>query len=218
MFNLHQGVEDYGPSDTNVRTLEAWWQLGKDLSAPVRDSSNNQRDLAVFIVQETTPAGMLVAFGGITAPVGWFMCDGSAVSRTTYADLFAAIGVDYGIGDGATTFNIPDMRGRFPQGKDSGEPTFDALGGIGGEKAVQMTVDQVPVHMHGLRGAGHGDGDRPIGVQGPDSSGFGTNTITPGQTARGVGSNVGINEDIASPNNSHNNMSPFQVVNFIIQF
>lgn len=62
------------------------------------------------------PAGTIVSFGAAIAPNGWLLADGSAVSRTTYANLFEAIGDDYGGGDGTTTFNLPDLRGRFPVG------------------------------------------------------------------------------------------------------
>ena len=64
----------------------------------------------------TTPTGALHIYGGTTAPTGWLLCDGSAVSRATYADLFGAIGTNFGSGDGSTTFNLPDMRGRVPVG------------------------------------------------------------------------------------------------------
>lgn len=67
---------------------------------------------------EGAPAGSVVAFAGSAAPVGWLLCDGSAVSRTTYAVLFAAIATAYGAGDGSTTFNLPDLRGRTAVGKD----------------------------------------------------------------------------------------------------
>lgn len=63
--------------------------------------------------------GSMVAFGGITAPAGWLLCFGQAVSRTTYALLFAIIGTAYGVGDGTTTFNLPDRRGRVSIGKDN---------------------------------------------------------------------------------------------------
>lgn len=56
------------------------------------------------------PLGTINAFGGTTAPEGWLLCQGQAVSRTTYADLFAVIGTNFGAGDGSTTFNLPDMR------------------------------------------------------------------------------------------------------------
>ena len=64
----------------------------------------------------TLPAGMVMYFANATVPQGWFVCDGSAKSRTTYVDLFNAIGTIYGTGNGSTTFNIPDFRGQFLRG------------------------------------------------------------------------------------------------------
>lgn len=64
------------------------------------------------------PSGSLQMFAGTTAPSGWIMCDGSAISRTTYAALFAVVGTTYGVGDGSTTFNLPDLRGEFVRGLD----------------------------------------------------------------------------------------------------
>ena len=64
------------------------------------------------------PAGCVMPYAGATAPDGWLLCHGQAVSRTTYADLFGAIGTAYGPGDGSTTFNLPDLRGRVAAGRD----------------------------------------------------------------------------------------------------
>lgn len=66
------------------------------------------------------PSGTILPFGGATAPSGWLLCDGSAISRSTYAALFSAISTAWGYGDNSTTFNLPDMRGRFPRGRDAG--------------------------------------------------------------------------------------------------
>jgi microcystin-dependent protein len=77
------------------------------------------------------PPGTLTAFGGSTAPTGWLICDGSAISRTTYSLLFAAISTSYGTGDGSTTFNLPDLRGRLPVG----------YGGAGGHIDVSALGD-----------------------------------------------------------------------------
>jgi microcystin-dependent protein len=66
------------------------------------------------------PAGTVISFAGSTAPEGWMICDGAAISRTNYAGLFAAIGEAWGSGDGSTTFNLPDLRGRFLRGVDNG--------------------------------------------------------------------------------------------------
>ena len=72
------------------------------------------------IAAVSVPAGAMSPYAGAAAPTGYLMCDGSAVSRTTYASLFTAIGTAYGVGDGSTTFNVPDMRGRVLVGSGSG--------------------------------------------------------------------------------------------------
>jgi phage-related tail fiber protein len=69
---------------------------------------------------EVQPPGMVSFFGNSTAPTGWISCTGAAISRSTYSDLFSAIGTTYGSGDGSSTFNIPDMRGEFIRGWDGG--------------------------------------------------------------------------------------------------
>jgi microcystin-dependent protein len=74
--------------------------------------------------------GMIMAYGGGTPPTGWLLCDGSAVSRTTFAPLYAVIGTAFGAGDGATTFAVPDLRGSMPVGKDD----------MGGVAANRLTM------------------------------------------------------------------------------
>jgi microcystin-dependent protein len=90
-------------------------------------------------------SGVMTEFAGTVAPTGWHMCDGSAISRTTFASLFATIGTTYGVGDGATTFNLPDRRGRFGLGKATAG-TGSVLGQTGG------AID----HAHHLDTAGSG--------------------------------------------------------------
>jgi microcystin-dependent protein len=76
-------------------------------------------------------SGMMVMYGGAAAPSGWVLCDGSAISRTTFSILFGVIGTAYGIGDGSTTFNVPDLRQKFPLGTAT-SGTGSTLGGSGG--------------------------------------------------------------------------------------
>lgn len=76
------------------------------------------------------PAGSIMAWGTNTPPANWLIADGAAVSRSVYSSLFAVIGTTYGTGDGSTTFNLPNLKGRVPVGKDSG--TFGTLAGTGG--------------------------------------------------------------------------------------
>lgn len=107
------------------------------------------------------PAGTMIDYAGGTPPAGWLECAGQAVSRTTYAALFLAIGTTHGVGDGATTFNIPDARGRVVFGKDNmngsaanrltsggGGVNGATLGAVGGSESVTLTEAQMPSHVH----------------------------------------------------------------------
>lgn len=89
---------------------------------------------------DTFPAGAIVAYGGSAAPDGWLLCDGSAVSRTTYADLFAVLGTTHGAGDGSTTFNLPDLRDRFVRGKGGSSAIGDTGGAATHLHAVGLSV------------------------------------------------------------------------------
>lgn len=94
------------------------------------------------------PAGAVTAFAGASAPSGWLLCNGAAVSRTSYAALFAVCGTTYGAGDGSTTFNLPNLKSRVPVGLDAATPAFDALGETGGEAAHTLTAEEIAAHSH----------------------------------------------------------------------
>ncbi len=98
-------------------------------------------------------SGTIVMTGRATAPIGWLLCDGAAVSRTTYAELFAAIGTVFGVGDGSTTFNVPDLRQRFPLGK-AGSGTGATLGGTGGAIDHVHALDSASSHAKITTSAG----------------------------------------------------------------
>lgn len=96
------------------------------------------------------PAGTILDFGGTAAPAGYLLCDGGAVSRTTYADLFAAIGTNWGSGDGSTTFNVPDLRRRVTVGSGGVGSTelANTVGSEGGEETHRLTEQEMPSHHH----------------------------------------------------------------------
>ena len=108
-------------------------------------------------------AGTIVSWAKDSTPTGWLQCDGSAVSRTTYADLFTAIGTTYGSGDGSSTFNVPDLRGRVVAGKDNmggsaanritSSNTVDGttLGQTGGSEVHTLSTSNMPSHNHTQR-------------------------------------------------------------------
>ena len=100
--------------------------------------------------------GFITDYGGSNAPQGWLICDGSAVSRSIYAALFAAIGVLHGAGDGSTTFNVPDCRGRVSVGAGNGPGlTARGMGAKGGEENHVLTVPELPIHSHTVNDPGH---------------------------------------------------------------
>ncbi len=96
----------------------------------------------------TLPSGAITMYGAATAPTGYLLCDGTAVSRTTYAALFTAISTTYGAGNGSTTFNLPNLKGRVPVGLDSSQTEFDVRGETGGAKTHTLTTSEMPVHTH----------------------------------------------------------------------
>ena len=158
------------------------------------------------------PSGVVVPFAGATAPAGWFLCYGQAVSRTTYAALFAAIGTTFGSGDGSTTFNLPDLRGRVAAGVDNmggtaanrlgsgatgGITGTASLGATGGEQKHTLTTGEMPSHVHSYTITGTGG----IGWEG-ESTG-------PAQSSSSTGS--------AGSDGAHNNTPPALVLNYIIK-
>lgn len=106
-------------------------------------STGNFKDLH-FKVSDTVPIGAKMLWHSTTAPEGWLICDGSAVSRTTYSALFAVIGTTYGSGNGSTTFNLPDYRDRVPVGYDANDSDFNAIGKKVGAKSNSYNL----AHTH----------------------------------------------------------------------
>lgn len=94
------------------------------------------------------PVGSITMFAGADAPSGHLLCDGSAVSRATYSALFAVIGTTYGAGNGSTTFNVPNLKGRVPVGQDTTQTEFDTLGERAGAKTHTLSVPEMPSHTH----------------------------------------------------------------------
>lgn len=152
------------------------------------------------------PVGSGSLYFGASAPPGWLLCDGSAVSRGTYSLLFTAIGTAYGSGDGSSTFNIPDLRGRIPVGKGT-HTDVDALGEHDG---VTTVGDRRPKHKHTVNDPGHSHTQSATsgtfgsgGASGAASSSNPTSTNTTGVT---VGPQTNVSTDAPS----------YLVLNYII--
>ena len=184
---------------------------------------------------EALPAGSIVAWGKAIVPTNWLLCDGSIVSRTTYASLFAAIGTTYGAGDGTTTFQLPDLRGRVPVGKNGG--SFGSLGASGGEETVTLTAAQSgsPSHTHTFSGStnttgahthvlsGSNAGSANLGPSVTSNSNGDFGYVLPGGRANSAGdhshtfSGTTAGSTATNASASHTNVQPYQVVNYIIK-
>lgn len=161
------------------------------------------------------PTGCVLPYSGAAAPSGYLLCDGTAVSRTTYSDLFAICGTAYGVGDGSTTFNLPDMRGRMAFGKGT-HTDVDALGDNDGETTVgnrrakhKHTVDTHSGHTHTVTGV-QSVGTAEIGGNGPVKEFWESQprtTSSSGSHTHAVGPTSAVTTD----------SSGFLVFNFIIK-
>lgn len=171
-----------------------------------RDANNNWKKILCEPSGDTLPIGAITQFSGSIAPTNWLFCNGQAISRTEYSELFAIIGTHYGEGDGSTTFNLPDFIGRVPVGLDAEDPDFDALGDFGGEKTHTLTINEMPSHSHRFEGVNTGTtitqelGNYPGYIYADARPNWGGN----------ASHNVGGNQP-------HNILQPYLVANFIIK-
>lgn len=174
----------------------------KELEEQIRVLQKRQNDLQ----GASTPTGSVMSYAGAVAPSGWLLCDGSAVSRTDYAALFDVLGAAYGAGNGTTTFNLPNLKGRTPVGRDAAQTEFDVLGETGGEKAHTLTVAEMPSHRHDVKAPSSANGANQIMV--PTYAGTGT---------KDGASNTGQPTEAIGGGGAHNNMPPYVVLNYIIK-
>lgn len=161
-----------------------------------------KQDIQGAVSGDTLPVGAIMPFGSDTIPDNWLLCNGQAVSRTTYQELFNTIGITYGTGDGFTTFNLPNLKGKVPVGKDEDDADFDTLGNTGGEKEHTLTINEMPSHSHQSSNYFEGSG--------------GTSGVW---AVRSLANLTGYN-DVSSQtggNQPHNILQPYIVQNYIIK-
>lgn len=169
------------------------------------------------------PSGFIMDFAGDAAPTGYLVCDGSEVSRATYATLYTAIGDTWGDGDGSTTFNLPDLTGKFTVGQKDADTDFGDVADSGGEKVVTLTIDQIPTHNHAGSTSTDGAHTHQMRNAGTTGGGYGLRDAL-NATSTGMlntGSSGSHSHSVTTENKgggqSHNNLPPFGVVLKVIK-
>ena len=178
---------------------------------------------------ETTPSGAVTAFAGTSLPSGWLWCYGQNVRRTTYADLFSAVGTTYGVGDGSSTFGIPDLRGRAIAGQDdmggssadrltgqTGGVNGDILGAGGGAETHVITEAQLAAHAHLIAADATGGTSYPTASNHIAKKGDWGSTNNYQFSGTDTDPTLGLTTSVGS-DTAHNNVQPTFILNYIIK-
>lgn len=154
-FSLNGGqlffIQQYFSESPMQPILPAGGNQGQILSKKSNEDYDAQWiDNNGGITGDTLPIGAVVEFPSDNIPDNWLLCNGQAVSRTDYAELFAAIGTTWGAGNGSTTFNVPTKEGLVTVGKKTSDSDFNTLGKTGGNKTRSLTVANLAKHKHDI--------------------------------------------------------------------
>ncbi|NEP34748.1 tail fiber protein, partial [Moorena sp. SIO3B2] len=235
MINLWQEAHGIGVQDSTTYlrtgTQFAWYKKGThsddqlspgDGGTVLMVLTNASLDVNGRIKDKTgyvIPVGTIVPYAGSSAPEGWLICNGASLNQTEHQDLFDVIGTNYG-GDG-DNFNLPNLKGRVPVGKNDG--TFSTLGKMGGEETHKLTTEEMPPHSHEVTDPGHihniavrdGTAMGHVGTgNASQSATYGTNNSNTNITINSAG---GISKDGESEVKPHNNLQPYLTINYIIK-
>ena len=191
------------------------WVETKNPNNYTGDTQFNAVNARLTAVENTlVPPGSITQYAGASAPTGYLLCQGQAVSRTTYAGLFSAIGTQYGTGDGSTTFNIPDLQGRVPVGKNT-SGTFASLNAKGGAETVTLGVNEIPSHRHWISSADRDDAN--MTTTGQNTQNYGLFADAGSYSADDPNRSTGRNTAYTGGGAAHNNLQPYIVTNYIIK-
>ena len=213
------------------KTVDSGGTVGYLLDSVTKVDTNSYQNgsityqkLAQSVIDLLVPIGTVHLFAGVAPPGGWFVCNGAAVSRTTYSALFAQLGAYWGNGDGVSTFNIPNFINRVPVGYGTGASW--GFGSYAGESSHQLSIAEMPGHDHGWSQSPHDHGTHAHNLNGPVPIGAG-NTLASGNqwllggsttdAQRVPPANANINFVGQGGWQAHNNMQPFGVLYYIIK-
>lgn len=209
--------------DILYRGASSWIRLAAGTAGQVLQT-NGAGAAPTWVTVSSTPSGVINQFAGSTPPSGWLLCAGQAVSRATYAALFAVISTTYGVGDGFSTFNLPDLRGRVPAGKDDMNGTSAArlntiasttLGGSGGLQTHQLQPEEMPSHEHFVAAANSGSGALSA-TNYLNRTYDGTTNLDYALKGGATVATVGLTSTTGT-DTPHNNIQPTIILNYIIK-
>jgi microcystin-dependent protein len=204
---------------TNPRT----WVAREQPSAATFNT--HVRDNLIDLNLRTVPAGVLMPFAGAAAPSGWLLADGSVVSRTTYANLFAVCGTTYNTGgEAGTDFRLPNLKGRTAAGYDAGQAEFNTVGKTGGAKTHTLSAAEMPSHGHSvsLNADGNHNHVLNIGLTGVNQTSSDVAvrneyTLNGYNTSDSGTHNHGVNQSNAGSGSAHNILAPYIALPHIIK-
>lgn len=153
-------------------------------------------------VNGNMPIGAVMLWTAPIAPFGFLLANGSAISRNDFGSLFSVIGTTYGVGNGTTTFNLPNMNGRVVRGLDGGNVNYDTLGETGGADGTELTALNLPTHGHGITDPGHEHGLTNVAEDNQFNNGTaGINRVSQIQSrvAATNTANTGISVNVSAP-------------------
>lgn len=208
------------PSSLTIKWKASVRRLFNLVSLNFRDHQSRINSLENFV--SPIPSGTIVRYASSTVPTGYLSCDGSAVSRSTYSDLFSKIGTTYGSGDGSTTFNLPDCRDKVTIGAGQGSGLTNRVVATSvGANTHSLTVSEMPSHTHGTANDSHRHDFDDTGDQASPNQGLrfvDTNGSPTGSFLAVESSTTGINQtDNQGSGTAHNNMQPYVVCQFLIK-
>jgi microcystin-dependent protein len=172
-------------------------------------TSTTQIATTAFVLSNGAPTGGLIMWGTGTAPSGWLLCDGTAVNRTTYAALFAVIGTTFGVGDGSTTFNVPNYTNRMPYGT--------TVGATGGSATTTLITANLPSHTHSITDPGHSHSYTINTLAGNNAAGSIPDYIRQGSATTGTATTGITATDATGSGTAVTTISPYLGINFIIK-
>jgi microcystin-dependent protein len=212
-----------GTTDASHDAIEALQtKVGVDSSAV---TTSHDYKIRIY-----NPIGEITMWATSTAPTGWLIADGSAISRSTYSALFGVLSTTYGVGDGSTTFNLPNLKGRVPVGRDASQTEFDTLGETGGSKTSALVVANLPAHTHTVDSNTldvlYNAGSYTTGyITGRDADNNGVIDGTSNTFGIAVGTATDHTHTIATSGgngtatgDTFSNLSPYIALNYIIRF